>query len=336
VPVNTPPDDEWRAGSLQFRFRYERLERGLIPRFIVESHKNLCPQKACWRTGGFFEAAGCSIMVVGKGLQKTIDVYVRGPESLRRAALSVILNDLIRVHDLNPEAKPRELVPLPDRPDLEVSYDHLLMLEREMGQGYLFFPERAEHQYVVGDLLDGVRFERAPRRGRREDGHEGITNIRGDRVVVNIGSGDIMSGDTKIEATHGGQVMGAAGAGGSTRVSHSRQSIAALSQEPPTSIEREQFERDVGELLTMLVDAKEELEAKYESVRVALRKLQQVDLEAHPEALAVVQAKVERALSEPDKDALRSLKGATGAVVTNLISSGLWKYLIEPVIAVVG
>ena len=46
---------------------------------------------------------------------------------------------------------------LPDNPKEQVRYEHLLMLEREKGPDYAFFPEGATREYKVSELLDGVR-----------------------------------------------------------------------------------------------------------------------------------------------------------------------------------
>ena len=86
-----------------------------------------------------------------------MDIEVDGLPNLRRAALNVILNDLDAVHNLNPEAEPDGVVPLPDRPEKHVSYKHLLVLEQKMGSYHEFIPDGSDHTYQVGYLLEGVR-----------------------------------------------------------------------------------------------------------------------------------------------------------------------------------
>jgi hypothetical protein len=68
-----------------------------------------------------------------------------------------VLNDLEAVHALNPEADPSALVPLPEQPDQQVGYAHLLELERRYGPGHPFLPEGATREYTVKELLEGVR-----------------------------------------------------------------------------------------------------------------------------------------------------------------------------------
>ena len=137
------------------------LPPGLIPRFIVESHQNLTPERARWRTGVVLNVRNCQVLVLADLDQRRVDLQVDGPIALRRAALNVVLNDLKVVHALNPEAEPVALVPLPDRPEVHVSYEHLLKLEASFGPDHEFIPDGAERAYQVRELLEGVRLGQA-------------------------------------------------------------------------------------------------------------------------------------------------------------------------------
>ena len=147
----------WPEDSLRFRYRYNYLPPGLIPRFIVQSYQNLTSEKSCWRTGVVLRVRDCRAVVRADVDKKRVDIQVTDAPGLRRAALNVILNDLEAVHALNPEAEPVAVVPLPDKPEVDVSYEHLLMLERRMGANHSFIPDGADHDYQVAELLDGVR-----------------------------------------------------------------------------------------------------------------------------------------------------------------------------------
>ena len=150
---------KWPDDSLRFRYIYNYLPPSLIPRFIVQSHQHLTPDKARWRTGVVLSLRDCDALVLADVDQRRVDILVTGPSGLRRPALNVILNDLEAVHALNPEAEPVAVVPLPDRADLHVGYKHLLMLERRRGSDYSFFPDGTDRDYQVGELLDGVRHD---------------------------------------------------------------------------------------------------------------------------------------------------------------------------------
>ncbi len=159
LQANRPYLGKWADDVLRFRYVYNYLPPGLIPRFIVQSNRNLTEEKSRWRTGVVLRACDCPVLVRAYPDQRCVDIEVDGPPKLRRAALNVILNDLEAVHELNPEAEPVARVPLPDRPETDISYKHLLMLEQqpEMGSSYKFIPDGANHAYQVGELLEGVR-----------------------------------------------------------------------------------------------------------------------------------------------------------------------------------
>jgi internalin A len=153
---------------LRFRYTYNYLPPGLLPRFIVQAHQNLAPGKFRWRTGVVLVVIDCDILVTADPDQRRVEVAVKGPVARRRAALNVVLNHLETVHALNPEAEPTALVPLPDRPDVHVRYQHLLRLEELEGSDHSFIPDGANAKYRVGDLLNGVRRDASTTRGLRE------------------------------------------------------------------------------------------------------------------------------------------------------------------------
>jgi hypothetical protein len=102
-------------------------------------------------------------------------------------------------------------------------------------------------------------------------------------------------------------------------------------EDPP--VDRDVFEHDVAEILSLLIDAKDDLEAGYEDIRKALRKLNSITLE-HGEKLSSLQSKLEVALTKDDKLALQKFSETASAVGVNIVSSGLWTYAIEPVLRV--
>ncbi len=157
LPASRPYLGNWPEDTLRFRYRYNYLPPSLIPRLIVESHRNLLPGRPRWRTGVVLVARDCEVLVLADPDQRRIDLQVDGSGALRRAALNIVLNDLEAVHGLNPEAEPVALVPIPDHPDEDVRYDYLLELERRFGASHEFLPQGARRLYQVGELLEGVR-----------------------------------------------------------------------------------------------------------------------------------------------------------------------------------
>jgi pimeloyl-ACP methyl ester carboxylesterase len=168
LPANRRFYGKWPADSLRFRYIYNYLPPGLIPRFIVQSHQNLTAEKSRWRTGVVLLARDCEALILADLDQRRVDIQVTGSPALRRAALNVVLNDLDAVHALNPEAEPVAVVPLPDRPEVHVRYEHLLMLEQRMGSSHSFIPDGGDRSYQVEELLDGVRRDESKQPGRTD------------------------------------------------------------------------------------------------------------------------------------------------------------------------
>ena len=164
VPEALQPDapdyEGLTEGSLHFRYRYDFLPKGLIPRFIVQTYRSLSENPTLWKTGVVLSVHGCKVLVVGNVDERKIDVWVMsGNGGRRRDALNVILDHLDYVHEKNQGAGPKAVVPLPDQPELEESYEHLLNLEEDEGSDYSYRPTDAKRKYTISELLDGVRRE---------------------------------------------------------------------------------------------------------------------------------------------------------------------------------
>jgi nucleoside phosphorylase len=165
LPVNEPDYGMRPANALRFRFQYDLLPTGFIPRFIVEAHRNLTDKPTLWRTGVVLEAEGCRILVRSEVARSRVDIHVDG-KSGQRAALSVVRSYFDAVHRYYAKLTVRARVPLPEQPEVDVGYDHLVKLEREEGLDYMFFPEDANRKYSVRELLEGVRDDEGRQRRR--------------------------------------------------------------------------------------------------------------------------------------------------------------------------
>ncbi|WP_232102764.1 COR domain-containing protein [Gimesia aquarii] len=190
----TPNEPEYQyffSDSLRFRFSYDFLPTGLIPRFIVNSFGNLTAKKTLWRTGCLLEAASCPIVVKGNNDKNVVDIFVSGKAQYRRSALSIIINTLEIVHTLFPEAGAEARVPMPSLPEVDVGYNHLLKLESKYGPEHEFEPEDADRLYTVKELLDGIRFDNSISTEKsREKNYslDGLSSIHmGDYSQINIG-----------------------------------------------------------------------------------------------------------------------------------------------------
>jgi internalin A len=187
LPKNSPDHSTWPKDSLRFRFRYDFLPPGLIPRLIVAAHENLTEKEDKWVSGAVFQYRGCCMLIEGDVKKNVIDIAVADGGDNRRAALHVILNYFDHVHRLNPEVKPQAFVPMPDAPEIGEGYEFLLQLEKEEGADYRHRPTGSKHAYRVGDLLDGV--------GRRIGGEKqrmsGMKIDRAGDINMTFVNGDI-------------------------------------------------------------------------------------------------------------------------------------------------
>ena len=64
LPENQPNLDVWATlETLRFRYHYSFLPRSLMPRFIVQAHRNLTADPTRWRDGVVLNAVGCTVLV---------------------------------------------------------------------------------------------------------------------------------------------------------------------------------------------------------------------------------------------------------------------------------
>ncbi len=154
------------AECLNFQYHYTVLPEGLLPRFVVRTHA-LSEGLWRWRTGAILAFEGCRALVKGDVQDKRVFINVSGPASNRRRLLAVIRSDFERIHRDIRNLQPREMVPVPDYPNVLVSYDELLVMERG---GVKTFPKVADGKIIelnVRELLNGVDLEGVRRKETR-------------------------------------------------------------------------------------------------------------------------------------------------------------------------
>jgi internalin A len=123
--VDRFPADE----CLNFEYRYTVLPEGLIPRFIVRSHV-LSTGRARWRSGVILGFEGNEALVKADIQDKRVLVSVRGVTDGQRRLLAVIRSDFERIHS-ETRLAPKSFVPVPKHSGEFISYDELLIHERE-------------------------------------------------------------------------------------------------------------------------------------------------------------------------------------------------------------
>jgi internalin A len=169
------------AECLNFRYEYDVLPEGLLPRFIVRTH-GLIEDEHRWRTGVILRFEEGRALVKADMVDQKVFIRMTGQAEARRRLMAVIRSDFERIH-ADMKFKPAELVPLREHPDSSVTYDELLVYEQN---GMKTFPKvigKKVIQVDVQELLNGV--DLAGTR-RREVQREELAEMREEPIRVFI------------------------------------------------------------------------------------------------------------------------------------------------------
>ena len=149
------------AECLNFEYHYPVLPEGLLPRFIVRT-SSLSEGLKRWRTGVILRFEDCRALVKGDLQDKKVFIHVKGPAASRRRLLAIIRSDFERIHRYIAKLEPREMVPVPDFPNVVVSYEKLFAMEKQAAMEKKedkLYPEFVDGKMIyldVEDLLNGV------------------------------------------------------------------------------------------------------------------------------------------------------------------------------------
>ena len=140
-------------GTLRFVIDYDFIPPSVMPRFIVKINEDIMDDLR-WRTGVVLEDdnLNSSAVVRADNEAKRISIYVNGEQ--RRDYFAVILKKFREINKSFEKLKATEKIPLPDKPEVTVSYKHLLKLERKGIETYM--PDGSDDEYNVSDLLGTV------------------------------------------------------------------------------------------------------------------------------------------------------------------------------------
>ncbi|WP_226992379.1 COR domain-containing protein [Desulfatibacillum aliphaticivorans] len=142
-------------GALGLQYKYDPLPAGIISRFIVRMHAYIS-QNTYWKNGVVLisENGKNRALVKADPADNLVAIQVNGEENGRRAFLELIRADFRKIHASPKREGVKELVPLPNKPKVTVSYQHLVTLEKAGLEE--FIPEGTDKIYSVKPLLDGV------------------------------------------------------------------------------------------------------------------------------------------------------------------------------------
>jgi internalin A len=144
---------------LNFQYHYPVLPEGLLPRFIVRTHW-LSEGQFRWRTGVILQFEGNRALVKADVIDKKVYISITGQQiDSRRRLLAIIRSDFERIHRDIRNLQPEAMVPVPDYPDVVVSYKKLEIMEQK---GIKQFTDVIGEDVIdlnVQDLLNGVDLE---------------------------------------------------------------------------------------------------------------------------------------------------------------------------------
>jgi GTPase SAR1 family protein len=161
------PDVNWdETGALKFQYHYETLPDSVISRFIVRMNQHIT-KHTYWKNGAILESGKVDenlAKVKADLVDRKIFISVIGKEQTRRAFLAVIRSAFDEINS-SFKIEIKQMIPLPDFPQVLVSYRDLLAYE-ESNEREIFIPELRK-RFSVRELLDGVE-ELSIRMNRRD------------------------------------------------------------------------------------------------------------------------------------------------------------------------
>jgi len=153
LPVQEPDMNFLDGEKSTVDVEYDFLPKSILPRLIVNMHGDI-KDNMRWRTGVvlYDEKYDATAVIKADYELKTISINVYGTN--KRDYLSVILHFLRKINSYFEKLVAVEKVPLPDRPNIYVSLNHLYKLEG-LGKSK-YFPDGADFEYDVKDLLGSI------------------------------------------------------------------------------------------------------------------------------------------------------------------------------------
>ena len=163
--LDIPWDD---AGALKFQYHYETLPDSVISRFIVRMNQYIQKQYY-WKNGVFLQSGENRAKIKADLVDRKIFITIIGKEQTRRAFLAVIRSSFDEINS-SFKIEIKQMIPVPDDPQVLVSYEELLVHE-EMNEPEILV-HKLRKKFSVRELLDGVE-ELSSRVARRERDLEG-------------------------------------------------------------------------------------------------------------------------------------------------------------------
>ncbi|MCP5050696.1 MAG: GTP-binding protein [bacterium] len=148
------PEFEFDTGeALEFIIQYDFLPRSVMPRFIVQMHRDI-KAGLQWRTGVVLEdrGFGCVAVVRADNRDRKISIRVSGAQ--RRFYLAALMSRLRGINQSFEKLKTEERVPMPDNKEITAPYKQLIQFEQKGIDIYL--TGETDKEYDVKELLGAI------------------------------------------------------------------------------------------------------------------------------------------------------------------------------------
>ena len=157
LPVEEPDAKFSSDRPARFVIDYDFLPKSIMPRFIVRMHEDI-DQGYRWRTGVILynRQLDTRALIRTDEVERRIAITVVGIQ--RRDYLGIILFSFRKINESFEKLAFTEKIPMPDAPDVTVSYSHLVLLESRGIRS--FIPDGSEREYDVQELLGWIKPQR--------------------------------------------------------------------------------------------------------------------------------------------------------------------------------
>jgi hypothetical protein len=154
LPIEEPSISVSDELSVRFAIEYYFLPKSVLPRLIVRMNHDI-EDNLQWRTGVVLNATSLGARAIVRLDEAERRILIVAYGELRREYLGIVAHALREINDSFEKLEAVEKVPMPDRPEVSVTYKHLLRLQAKGVRTYI--PDGTDREYDVQELLGYVQ-----------------------------------------------------------------------------------------------------------------------------------------------------------------------------------
>ncbi|MGA7891774.1 MAG: COR domain-containing protein, partial [Candidatus Sulfotelmatobacter sp.] len=156
LPIEEPSISIGDEPSVRFVIEYDFLPKSVLARLIVRMHRDI-EAGLQWRSGVVLNNRPIAARAIVRQDETERKIFIVVYGEHRREYLGVVAYALREINDSFEKINAVEKVPMPDRPEVLVTYRHLLRLESKGARTYI--PDGTDREYDVQELLGYVKPE---------------------------------------------------------------------------------------------------------------------------------------------------------------------------------